>query len=378
MKFWIFGAALFMVVIHSTTATAADCSDLSGHEKDRPRTLYYYALLAEAADTGMLPRWACMPSGGDARGAPKIYKHGVTNRDWNNFADQPLPPCADETPPCIRRLTTAEFREGMYQWHDIVAEFRNSGRHVGVYESRNGGPAYVVCDNRTLGVMLFMELSEFRVPVDDGDLRPWIVRPIMWMVENTLIDEAIETVTLRKNNHLSDNAFPEQVTAIRGTRPDRLPQWRATVRQLLGDSCIFRLMARVSGHFAQENTWKYTVTGHSLGGAVAQYIAQHNAANNNDSRFRAFAFNAIGINVQVDPKILQSFYVKGDPVPATGVLIGNVQAGRSVRYSPQDTDEWRIRTPFDRLKRHMLSGVQKALCDCMNGKGTLIVTPEER
>lgn len=218
MTFWIFGAVLFMALIQPAAATAADCSDLSGHDKDRPRTLYYYALLAEAADTGVLPRWACVPSGEDVRGAPMIYKSGVTNRDWNNFADTPLPLCTDRTLPCVRRLAAADFREGMYQWHDIVAEFRNSDRHVGVYESGNGGPAYVVCDSRTLDVMLFMELSEFRVPVDDGDLRPWIVRPVMWVTENMLIDEAIETVTLRKNNDLSDETFPEQVTAIRGTR----------------------------------------------------------------------------------------------------------------------------------------------------------------
>ena len=364
-----------MAVIHSAAATAAECGDFRGHDKYPLRTLYYYALLAEAADSGALPRWACVPSIGDVRGAPVIYKRGETNRDWNDFADQPLPSCDVESPPCIRRLATGELQEGKYQWYDIVAEFRNTGRHIGVYESRNGGPAYVVCDSRALDVMLFMELSEFRVPVDDTDLRPWIVRPIMWVADNSLIDEAIETVTLRKDNNLSDRSFPEQVTAIRGTRPDRLSQWSATVRQLLGDSCIFRLMARVSGHFAYESAWNYTVTGHSLGGAVAQYIAQQNATYGNSSNFRAFAFNAIGINVQVDPKILQSFYIEGDPVPATGEIIGNVQAGLSMHYSPQDTDEWRIRTPFDRLKRHMLSSVQQALCDCMNGEGTLNVTP---
>ena len=377
MKLCIIAVALFIVVCCPNVATATDCRDLGGHDKERLRALYYYALLAEAADTGSLPRWACEPLRGSDLGAPKVYSKGATDTAWNKNARRKLPMCnSGIQPPCIRRLATTELLEGMSQWNEIVDEFRKVGRHIGVYEPGNGGPAYIVCDNRKLDIMLFMELSEFRMPVDDSGLRGRILRPITWIVENTLIDEALEVATLQKNNELSDTTFPEQVTVIRGTRPDRLSQWQVTVNKLLGKSCVFRLMARVTGYLMSEEGWSYALTGHSLGGAVAQYVAHQAAVNSSRSHFRAFAFNAVGIEVNADPDILQSFHIEGDPVPAFGTLIGQIQAGRSVYFMPPDTDRWRITTPLDWLNRHMLRSVQQALCDCMNDMGTVIVTPE--
>ena len=264
----------------------------------------------------------------------------------------------------------------MYHWSEIVAAFRHNNMHIGVYEPAGGGPAYVVCDSRRSDIMLFLGLSEFQVPVDDGDLRPRILRPIVWLVENSMIDEALETVTLRKNNDLSDETFPEQVTAIRGTRPDRLPQWRASVHQLLHGSCVFRFMAHLSRHFMEYGGSNYAVTGHSLGGAVAQYVAQLHTANTRSSYFRAFAFNAIGTNARVNPEFLESFYIREDPVSALGTGLGQLQAGRSVRYTPPDTPNWRIIAPQDRLNRHSLNSVQQAICDCMTGLGSLEVIPE--
>ena len=374
-----FAALTFLVVASCSTVGAAECRNHEVYEHNQVRALYYYALLTEAADTGMLPRWACEVSGQVGLSAPAVYQTDAANTDWNSFAERPVPACADGTPlPCIRPLKGDELQEGMYQWTDIVARFRGLGRHIGVYEPSDGGPAYIVCDSEEWHAFVLVELAAFGLSIDDGDLRQWIVRPMVWVVETTLmIDEALETVTLQKNSELSDAEYPETVTAIRGTRPNRLSQWGATVNELRGKSCVFDLMIEVAGGFMGEGHSSYAVTGHSLGGAVAQHVAQHYSRSGASSEFRAFAFNALGIDAQADAETLQSFFIEGDPVPAAGGIFSRVQAGRSVRYRPPNTPYWTLVAPPG-WKRHGLHSVQSALCDCMSGMGTLTVNPRYR
>ncbi len=157
-------------------------------------------------------------------------------------------------------------------------------------------------------------------------------------------------------------------------RPDRLTQWRATLNRLRSSSCVFDLMVEVAGHFMEEEHSRYAMTGHSLGGAVAQHVGQHYSQSRTSQGFRAFAFNALGTDAQANPAILQSFVIDGDPVPAIGARIGQVQAGRVVRFTPPDSDDWRIPARFS-LDRHRLSSVQRALCHCMKGRGALTVNP---
>ena len=379
MFFRTVAAVLFMV---TGVAAAAEhgCRDRNGYEDPLLRTLYYYSLLAEAAKTERLPRWQCEANQGTANGAPRMYRADDGDTSWNNAAEQELPACGEGNRPCVRRLKVTELQEDD-RWNAIADEFRGQDWHVGVYEPSDGGPEYVVCDSRPSDVMIFMTLSELQVPVDDGHLINRVLRPVIWIVENRLIDEALETVTLRKNNDLSDEEFPEQVTAIRGTNPSRFSQWKASIQDALGQSCVFSLMARVVGDFIQDRGWGYAVTGHSLGGAVAQYIAQQLATPSTArGNFSSFAFNAIGIDVGAganpSPDILHSFFIEGDPVEALGRLtLGRAQGGRIVRYTPPETDFWSGIAPLENLERHELSSVQRALCDCMNGEGSLSVTP---
>lgn len=53
-------------------------------------------------------------------------------------------------------------------------------------------------------------------------------------------------------------------------------------------------MARVVEHQI-ENEMRFAVTVHSLGGSVAQYVAQQNDGFNASSQFQSYAFNAIGL-----------------------------------------------------------------------------------
>ena len=363
----------------ATVATATECSTHIDQNAQKLRELYYYALLTDAADTGALPRWACEVPDRDDLGAPRIHTADTTSTNWNHFAEDSLRQCGFDTgPPCILPLTAADLAGDGERWQQIVDQFGQQGQHVGVYEPPNGGPAHFVCDRDPEDVFALVTLARYQVPVDDdGDLLQLIIRPILWLVETATIEEAVETVTLQKTNSLSADRYPETVTAIRGTRPDRLTNWRSTINRLLrGKSCVFDLMVKLSGHFMGVGRSSYAVTGHSLGGAVAQHVAQHYDRERTSRRFRAFAFNALGTDAPADPAILQSFVIDGDPVPAIGARIGQIQAGRSVRYVPPNTNYWRFERPFATLKRHMLPAVQQALCDCMKGMGTLAVNPK--
>lgn len=347
------------------------CRDLQPHDTDALRSLYYYASLTETADSGELPRWTCDAPEGPGREAPQIYA-GTGDTDWNSFAEASLPACNDGAPPCLRQISVGDF-EG--QWRSIVEEFQGNGRYVAVYEPTNGDPAYLTCDSEELDVNLFVELSELRVPVDDGDLLGQIFRPLVWFVEDLSRDE-VETVTLSKTNYLGDTPLPETVTAIRGTRPDRIAQWLANVRELspFHKSCVFDVMVRIADQFAgAKGPPHYAVTGHSLGGAVAQYIAGKLGGNGNAPDFRAFAFNSYGSDVHADPTILDRFHISRDPVvDIVGAAFFRVQAGRSIRFTPPYAPEWEV----DGATLHLLSSVRKAICGCMNGAGTLTVDPD--
>lgn len=368
-----------LVMMFGGTVVAAQeaCEDLQLHDRDALRGLYYYASLTEAADSGQLPRWTCKALDGRERGAPQIYAN-TGNTDWNSFAEASLPACNDGATPCLRQISAGDFEE---HWHSIVRDFQGNGRYVAVYEPTNGGPAYLTCDSEELDVNVFVELSELRIPVDGEDLLGRIFRPVVWFVEDVsravddLSRDEVETVTLRKTNYLGHTPLPETVTAIRGTRPNRIAQWLASARKLspFHESCVFDVMVRIADHLAGAEWPNYVVTGHSLGGAVTQYIAGSLGGNGNARDFRAFAFNSYGSDAQADPAILESFQVVGDPVgDIVGVAFFQVQAGRSIRLTPPNDPEWRALG----ATLHLLSSVRKAICDCMNGKGKLTVNPD--
>ena len=378
MRFTTLAAALLMVASTALASELHSCGARNGHDDELLRKLYYYALLAESAKDGELSPWRCKAGDGTTR-APRLNRSEDAQNDttWSSVDPQSLPVCGD--PPCIRRITTSDIRNDDNQWRNIVGYFLRQGQHVRVYEPYVGGPAYFVCDDSISDVLIFIYLAELQAPVDDGDLRPRIVRPLVWIVDNALIDEAVQTVTLQKNNDWSvDGEYPETVTAIRGTDPSLLSQWSASSRDLspFRKSCVFDLMTRVMGEVVAKNAQKYAITGHSLGGAVAQHIAQSLSKGDETPNARFFSFNAVGIDVDADgnphPDILHSFYVDGDVVSVIGILFGRSQGGLIVKYSPPESENedefWHREGPFD---RHELRTVQHALCECMNLRGTL-------
>lgn len=385
MKFKILSAALLVVTSIAAAGEEHYCDARNGHDDELLRKLYYYALLAESAKNGELSPWRCEADDEETR-APMLYRSDASDdTTWSSVDPQRLLVCGE--PPCISEVTTNDVRDNDDQWENIKEYFLLQGRYVGVYEPSSDGPAssrrpaYFVCDDSISDVFIFISLAKLQAPDDDGDLRRWIVRPLVWLVDNALIDEAVQTVTLQLNSELSaDGEFPETVTAIRGTDPSLLSQWSGSSRDLspLTKSCVFDLMARVLGEVVAIEAHKYAITGHSLGGAVAQYIAQYLSSGGVTPEIRFFSFNAVGIDVEAagspSKKILHSFYIDGDPASAIGSLFGRSQGGRTIKYIPpesaNDEEFWNSAGPLD---RHALTTVQHAICECMNRRGELNV-----
>ena len=299
--------------------------------------MYTYSLLAEAAKTGEIPPWSCKAHWGNAIEPPQLGN----GENWNNVARKALPVCSEGPPPCIQHLKMLELEKKWEGgWRTVANKFREEGQYVGAYEPDNGGPSYLVCESSGFDGMLFVGSSELRIWGDDGDLRNvWWLTVLFF--KNTLNKEGLETVTLQINKNFSDSKLPDKVTAIRGTKLNSMRQIIANFKGWFGTSCVFRLMASIVYNMVlNDEGRKYAVTGHSLGGAAAQYVAKEVSKNEQKEEFLLFAFSSIGIDLSdgrnPDPEILHSFIIEGDlVVEKLGGLFGLIQGGRTVRYYPE-------------------------------------------
>ena len=160
---------------------------------------------------------------------------------------------------------------------------------------------------------------------------------------------------------------------------------------LMSASCVFEMAAIVSYVVGREVCeGRYSVVGHSLGGAAVQYIVQdfhRNPYRNPSNRpildtcssvnFQGFAFNSIGLDPHsaslVPEGLLYSYHIEGEIVSWLGRQLGRQQAGATVRYIPNCS--WpsvsALAFPPESIRRHRLPAVQQALCECLTGYGAI-------
>ena len=252
-----------------------------------------------------------------------------------------------------------------------------------------------MCDNNPWSIKLFLTWSRIRTNIDDNVLLSSIVVPVVQPIDfmtGATTQEGLRTVTFHRDGDLSEGEeryYPETVTAVPGTDIAMLRELLTSWRDLRGGSCIFDFMVAVAGSVGSETGMLYAFAGHSLGGSVAQYVAQQLAPaaeeNGDDTanraNFQAYAFNAIGLDESrgPNPTRLHSFYIKDDPVVGLGAYEGRIQGGRVVRYTPPRPEDTlsELENLWERVtfEWHQLSAVQKGLCGCMNQRGKLSVTP---
>ena len=169
----------------------------------------------------------------------------------------------------------------------------------------------------------------------------------------------------------------EEIYLIRGTQFNILhflQQLRSSANEVFNETCVFRVAALVARHLSiSYKADLFVVTGHSLGGAVAQFIADDQANHPDDygaNRFVGYSFNAVGLKKpQVTPIYsLYSFYIEGDPAQIGGGLSGHEQAGTAIMYIPAQGPN-----PL-----HTIRQVQRSLCKCKAGEGALDIVTRQK
>ena len=180
--------------------------------------------------------------------------------------------------------------------------------------------------------------------------------------------EEIEIVKLR-------NSKNDKILGIQGTDVFRHGQWRTTINKLIEEpsskvSCLFPLAVDIAteffgGNFVKDKfskTHYYGIVGHSLGGAVAQHIAQEL----DDATFRVYSFNSIGVATKrgtiTRQGAMNSVRVAGEILEQLQSKFKKRQIGHIVRYGTS-SDGWQ-----DGIRRHSIESVKKEICWCLADK----------
>ena len=356
-------AVFILATSSAASATTYQCDDPS--LDNRLQELYAYTLFVEGAETGMLPAWSCM----DDNGSPVMRPLG-----WDRESDNGRT--------VFQPLSRDELNA--LDWNRTAESFREQGLHVGAYVREGSEQIYVVCDDNPVDVILFLTWTRIRSNIDNATIRPFNLVFSLHAVDfavSATTKEGLQSVTFRRDDSLSgpdQDFYPDTVTAVPGTNFTSPPEWGTSVTDLHERSCLFDFMLAMARNILAGNNEPYAFAGHSLGGSVAQYVAQQLALPL--ERFQAYAFNGIGIDVcrGINPMNLQSFYVAGDPVVNIGEHAGRVQGGAILQYTPPEATGflghieywWEVLTFW----WHRRPGVQQALCDCMNERGVLSIT----
>lgn len=180
--------------------------------------------------------------------------------------------------------------------------------------------------------------------------------------------------------------FTKNIIGVKGTNPLKIEQWNTSIQNLIGKSCIFDFAVKVSTlffgrRFAGEirkykNKNYYSIVGHSLGGAVAQYVAQKKdlktivQKHNKNATFRAYSFNSIGVDSNTESSkhqsTITSVRVAGEILGAHESMFQRKQIGHFFRYGTISS----ARLPLPQkikyqLQRHKIETVKQEICDCL-------------
>lgn len=181
------------------------------------------------------------------------------------------------------------------------------------------------------------------------------------------------------------NSQEETVLGLQGTNLLDIDKWNTSIQNLIetwknGNSCVFDFAVEVStaffgrgsaDGFHEYQSKRYGIVGHSLGGAVAQHVAQSVDIETKLRKhqevaiFRAYSFNSIGVDARAGsakPKnTIVSVWVAGEILEAMQEKVGRRQTGYLFRYGASST-----RLPlWKRIQRHKIQSVKKEICSCL-------------
>ena len=362
---------LLMCFGHSVFAIPTECGKLADTERSMQRSLYEYAQVADIVYTG-LSQWQVNRKKGEIHNCVEkktSQRIGIPGREISELSNR-----------------THEYLRSL-------AEFIGGYKDVEPHEG-NDGRIHLTCKNRrtkrvrlSLGWGIVVLGNTLSINLDINVVVP----------RGIFNEERLAFVELSRTGHEQ-----EQLIAFKGTDFTEIDEIATSVNDLLKPtgSCVFPVAERFVGGivkrlidsdngFRLENEWlpvrNIVVVGHSLGGAAAQHIA---ATVGGDSQilgeyydaFNTYSFNAVGLDKDSigrgDLSNHYSYYIEGE-FASTGaeIFVDRIQPGHVIHYVPPENSErwpkigWR---PQEAFRRHKLDTVQEAICECINGRGSVV------
>ena len=363
------------------TAAAVDaqqpdisCPDEIG-EHSHTKLLEYAALAERAYD---------IPTGrGTARSAS----------DWTEDCENDVPAQVEDWD--VHDLPEQYIHRAAHKLGKLDSE----GRYYDVYTAVGTGKKVIVCsDSDPLRSLAGTVQYAWR-----NDELALLTEIVLVSSEAFTDIEEIRAVELR-----SDNAQPSRLFGIQGT--DVISLWgletsiprprqvNTTIRQLMGESCIFDLMPEVAVEFftdafcTQEGRSDLmgpeslvpsgsrpqvdaVIVGHSLGGAVAQHVASQRDFQRDivgecgGGTLRAYSFNSIGLD-DAAPDYrrdgIVSVRIAGEFLEEQAEGFGTSQIGHIYRYGLPLPEE---HLEDQRFERHGIDEVQRQIRRCRCGSG---------
>ena len=248
---------------------------------------------------------------------------------------------------------------------------------------KNDGTAHLTCRpdeyNPSLSVTWnYVTINEVYDNDDDERTFRALRRAIVFKV-GVIVTDAFKLFSdqeLVRVKHISKPRDDQEYFLFEGTNPKDPRSWRTSLGQIFESkgSCAFDIAAFVTGIISTEYMSEGTtlvVAGHSLGGAVTQYVAtdreQHPMNYNSKIQYVSHSFNAVGIkDPTFNPKELYSFFIDREILSKWREDLGMTQAGQLIRYIPiagSDLDK------AESIKKHYLESVKSGLCACLSGTG---------
>ena len=378
--------ALLSIVITAASATTAgaygvagavterkiDCRSLEEDDRESVLALYSYAALTEYAFKGTT--YNCVD-------------HPHQNEDEPHH------------------ISADVYLEPLFESDDEVVSWAEEGINGTVAYSTDDGAYILACQQQGLEVPIFIGFRIQRMlrigtyyeivaryneneatwyvhePKEGAEMifsfQPFLAAsPSIFSELSNLIGERIQTQRLRLVTPRTEHV-EEDIVAIRGTQftmriLNTLKELNASFQDIVDSSCAFSMAAiLVRNNHDGFDANRLSITGHSLGGAVAQFVAYDRRKYPDLYRiknFGAYAFNAIGIKEKMYDTLqdLISFRLQGDPLAGVlGPILGRDQAGVDVKCI--------LPLSFG-IERHGISEVQRALCGCIGGSGSAVFT----
>lgn len=233
-----------------------------------------------------------------------------------------------------------------------------------------------------------------------GNNEMTLVGKTLIVIGNTLFEfEDFRIVNMPRNGD------KPEVIGVQGTDiSDPIPQFTTSLSQLVENSCLFEFAAELSSIFFIDQAYspidededgnliysgfsrRNAIVGHSLGGAIAQYVGhsddiQSSIRNVNASirrfdqhpTFGSYSFNSIGLPADTyghwHHRRIRSVQVHGDFLAERQSMFGTRQLGQVYRYGLGLGD---AKNNKEQLDRHAIDKVLEEICYCLDGKGSFV------